>query len=98
MAGGATLGGSRRRSLESVNIGAGEAVIILVIVLLVFGGAKLPEIARSIGQAQAEFRRGLRDEPREDVAVDREDRVDPAEHGNRSPEDGPRSPDDRPGA
>lgn len=32
-----------------------EWVIILVIVLLLFGGSKLPELARSLGQAKREF-------------------------------------------
>lgn len=39
-------------------LGAPELLIILVIILLVFGGAKLPKLARSLGQAQKEFRHG----------------------------------------
>ena len=31
---------------------------ILVIALLVFGGSKLPQLARSMGQAKSEFRKG----------------------------------------
>ena len=38
-----------------MNLGATELLIVLVIVLVVFGGAKLPKLARSIGQAQKEF-------------------------------------------
>ena len=38
---------------------ASELIIVLVIVLIVFGGAKLPELARSLGQAQKEFKSGL---------------------------------------
>lgn len=36
-----------------------ELVIVLVIVLLVFGGSQLPKLARSLGQAQKEFKKGL---------------------------------------
>ena len=36
-----------------------ELLIILIIVLVVFGGAKLPKLARSLGQAQKEFKEGL---------------------------------------
>lgn len=36
-----------------------ELGIILVIILLLFGGAKLPKLARSLGQAQKEFKQGL---------------------------------------
>jgi sec-independent protein translocase protein TatA len=34
-------------------------VIILVIVLVLFGGSKLPQLARNLGQAQKEFKSGL---------------------------------------
>lgn len=39
-------------------LGAPELLIVLVVVLLLFGGAKLPKLARSLGQAQREFRTG----------------------------------------
>ena len=39
-------------------LGAPELIIVLLIVLLVFGGAKLPKLARSLGEAQKEFRKG----------------------------------------
>lgn len=37
--------------------GMGELVVILLIVLLLFGAAKLPEIARSIAKAIKEFKK-----------------------------------------
>ena len=52
------------------NIGAPELLIILVLVLLVFGGAKLPKLARSLGQAQREFKDGLTDSAKEGDASD----------------------------
>lgn len=36
-----------------------ELIIILVILLVLFGGAKLPQLARSVGSAQREFKKGL---------------------------------------
>ena len=42
-----------------MNLGTPELLVILVIVLLVFGGARLPKLARSLGQAQKEFKEGL---------------------------------------
>lgn len=33
---------------------------MLLVILLLFGGAKLPQLARSLGQAQGEFRKGTR--------------------------------------
>ena len=47
-------------------LGAPELLIILVIVLLVFGGAKLPKLARSLGEAQREFKKGHEDGLTED--------------------------------
>ena len=35
-----------------------DLVIVLVIVLVIFGGAQLPKLARSLGEAQKEFRKG----------------------------------------
>jgi sec-independent protein translocase protein TatA len=39
------------------SIGAPELIILLVIILIVFGAGKLPEIARGMGQAIGDFRR-----------------------------------------
>lgn len=48
-------------------LGAPELIIILIIVVLLFGSAKLPKLARSIGEASREFKRGVhegvKDEP-----------------------------------
>ncbi len=44
-------------------LGAPELIIVLVIVLVVFGGAKLPKLARSLGDAQREFKKGSEDGP-----------------------------------
>ena len=41
------------------SLGAPELIIVLVIVLVVFGGTKLPKLARSLGQAQSEFKKGI---------------------------------------
>ena len=45
------------------SLGTPELIIILVVLLVLFGGAKLPQLARSLGQAQKEFKKGLADEP-----------------------------------
>jgi sec-independent protein translocase protein TatA len=43
------------------SIGAPELIIILLVVLLLFGSAKLPKLARSIGEASKEFKKGVDD-------------------------------------
>ncbi|MCU1486302.1 MAG: Sec-independent protein translocase protein TatA [Actinomycetia bacterium] len=40
------------------DLGVPELLIILVVVLLFFGGAKLPKLARSLGEAKREFAKG----------------------------------------
>ena len=41
------------------NIGGPEVLIVLVVVLLLFGAAKLPQLARSLGASATEFRKGV---------------------------------------
>jgi sec-independent protein translocase protein TatA len=36
-----------------------EWIIVLVVVLVVFGGSQLPKLARNLGKAQKEFKDGL---------------------------------------
>lgn len=46
-------------------LGAPELIVILLVVLLLFGSSKLPGLARSIGEASKEFKKGVlnADEP-----------------------------------
>ena len=43
------------------NIGLPELLVILVIALLLFGAARLPEIAKSIGKSVQAFKQGIKD-------------------------------------
>ncbi|MFZ1490853.1 MAG: twin-arginine translocase TatA/TatE family subunit [Ilumatobacteraceae bacterium] len=36
-----------------------EWIIILVVVLVLFGGSQIPKLARNLGQAQKEFKKGI---------------------------------------
>ncbi|MBU6227302.1 MAG: hypothetical protein RL413_1970 [Actinomycetota bacterium] len=36
-----------------------ELIIVAVIVLVLFGGSQLPKLAKNLGQAQKEFKKGL---------------------------------------
>ena len=36
-----------------------EIILILVVVLVLFGGAQLPKLAKNLGKAQKEFKDGL---------------------------------------
>lgn len=41
------------------NFGTGEIIIILVVVLLLFGAKRIPELARGLGRGVSSFRQGL---------------------------------------
>ncbi len=49
-----------------------ELLIILVILLVLFGGSKLPQLARNIGRAQKEFKTGLDEGSKEPTDSDEE--------------------------
>jgi sec-independent protein translocase protein TatA len=55
-----------------VNLGPTELLIVLAVVLVLFGGAKIPKLARSLGQAQKEFKTGLDEGQKHDPAKDDE--------------------------
>ncbi len=42
-----------------LDLGTPDLVLILVIILLLFGGRKLPELSRSIGESMRELRKGV---------------------------------------
>jgi sec-independent protein translocase protein TatA len=49
-------------TIASMNLGPTELLIILAIVLLIFGGTKLPKLARSLGEAKKEFESSSNDD------------------------------------
>lgn len=55
------------------NIGGPEVILILVVVLLIFGAAKLPQLARSLGASAKEFRKGVEEGVDEDEGSDASD-------------------------
>ena len=48
------------------DLGAPELLIILVIILLLFGGKKLPELSKSLGESMRELRKGVSSDPKKD--------------------------------
>lgn len=43
------------------NLGAGEIIIIALVILLLFGGRKIPELMRGIGKGVRSFKEGVND-------------------------------------
>lgn len=44
------------------NIGATELIVIGLVLLLLFGGKKLPELSRGVGDAMREFRKAAKED------------------------------------
>jgi sec-independent protein translocase protein TatA len=68
-------------------------IVIVVIVLLLFGAKKIPELARSIGKARAEFTRGQAMVEKE---IREADRIDREEDANREREETKRMAEEAP--
>ncbi len=49
-------------------LGVPELVIILIILLVLFGGAKLPSLAKGLGQSIKEFKKASKDDSDDDKA------------------------------
>ncbi len=54
-------------------LGTQELVIILVIVLVLFGANRLPDLARSLGSSMKEFKKGVNDGKVEDAPAARKE-------------------------
>jgi sec-independent protein translocase protein TatA len=48
--------------LGVMGLSGGELLIILAIILLLFGGSKLPSLARGLGQSMKEFKKAAKDD------------------------------------
>jgi sec-independent protein translocase protein TatA len=57
------------------NIGMGELVVVLIIVLVLFGAKRIPEISASFGKGIREFKKNVNDVERQ--ITDPEPRVEP---------------------
>lgn len=64
--------------LAFFNFGTGEVIIIVAVILLLFGGKKIPELMKGIGKGVKSFRQGMNEvedelkKPIEDSDSDKE--------------------------
>jgi len=47
-----------------------EVIVVLVVILVLFGGSQIPKLARNLGQAQKEFKKGLNEGAAADSSTD----------------------------
>ena len=57
-------------------IGMTEILVILVVVLLLFGAKRLPEIGSSMGKGIREFKKSINDMNRSVTEIERDERAD----------------------
>ncbi|HEU4742106.1 MAG TPA: twin-arginine translocase TatA/TatE family subunit [Meiothermus sp.] len=57
-----------------MNLGPVELILILVVVLLLFGARKLPELARGLGQSAREFKKGISEDSKDAAEVPKENK------------------------
>lgn len=71
------------------NLGLTEIVILLLVLLLVFGARRIPEIGASLGQGIKEFKKSLRDvredEPASAPPTTRSESLPPSEGSGDAP-------------
>ena len=67
------------------SIGMGELLVIFTVVLLLFGGKKLPELAKGIGKGMREFRKATREVQNEFSTIDRQIREEAASIEKKEP-------------
>lgn len=56
------------------SLGPTEIILIVAVILLLFGGRKIPELMKGIGQGMKEFKKASRTANEEDDAVDKNDK------------------------
>lgn len=49
-----------------LGLGAGEIILLLLVLLVVFGASKIPQIGSSLGKGFKNFRKGLKGEDEDD--------------------------------
>lgn len=47
-------------------VGIREVLIVVLIIVILFGARRIPELMRSMGQGVKEFKSGLKDTPKDD--------------------------------
>jgi sec-independent protein translocase protein TatA len=58
--------------------GAQELLIVLLIVVVIFGASRIPQLARSLGKAKTEFQQGIKEgdkDESEDAPASRNDKT-----------------------
>lgn len=69
-----------------MELSAGKILLILIIVVLVFGTAKLPKVGEDLGKAVRSFKKGMHESEEEAVVSDKSPAEKPKSDGTGSPD------------
>ena len=67
-----------------IGLGHWEIIAILMLALLIFGGKKLPELARSVGKSISQFKKGIKE-----IEKDVDEAGEPPDESSQKQEDKP---------
>ena len=65
------------------NIGSGEIIVVLLVLLFLFGGKKLPELARGLGESGKELKKAKKEIAKalSDINSEEEEQDNPSQEG-----------------
>jgi sec-independent protein translocase protein TatA len=63
-----------------------EWIVVVVVLVLLFGAKKLPELARSVGKSTSEFKKGMAEGASDEEEVTSKDEKPPSEPKAETPE------------
>ncbi len=64
-------------------IGVWQIVVIVLLVLLLFGGRKIPELMRGVGQGMQEFKKATAENDDDEIIVDDEEDTKKVKDGKK---------------
>jgi TatA/E family protein of Tat protein translocase len=80
--------GWQDHSSEGTDMGTDVWVVVVIGAVLLFGATKLPQIARNLGKAQGEFKKGLKEGHVEEASTPPAAPIPPAQAQTEPPTDG----------
>lgn len=66
-----------------MGLGAPELIVILIILLVLFGGSKLPALAKGLGQSVKEFKKASKEQEEEEKKAEQTKAEEPKSTGTK---------------
>lgn len=76
------------KHLLLMNLGTGEIIIIALVILLLFGAKRLPELAKSVGKSVKSFKSGLNEVEKEIMDEDKNTPQNSTDASKKNPTEG----------